>query len=57
MIQEVSDYTCGILKGSNEKCKWFLTLSSKNYAIWFIFECARAKTTRNHEFYFMGPTE
>ena len=24
----------------------FLTLSSKNYAIWLIFECARAKTAR-----------
>ena len=25
---------------------WFLTLSSKNYAIWLIFECARAKRAR-----------
>ena len=25
---------------------WFVTLSSKNYAIWLIFECARGKTAR-----------
>ena len=26
------------------KFRWFLTLSSKNYDIWLIFECAWAKT-------------
>ena len=30
----------------NKKFRWFLTLSFKNYAIWLIFECARAKMAR-----------
>ena len=30
----------------NKKFRWFLTLSSKNDAIWLIFECARSKTAR-----------
>ena len=35
-----------ILEGLDKKFRWFLTLSSKNYAIWLIFECARAKPAR-----------
>ncbi len=35
-----------IFSGLNKKFRSFLTLSSKNYAIWLIFECARAKTAR-----------
>ena len=30
----------------NKNFRWFLTLSFKNYAIWLIFECARAKTAQ-----------
>ena len=30
----------------NKNFREFLTLSSKNYAFWLIFECARAKTAR-----------
>ena len=29
-----------------KKAKWFLTLSSKYYAIWLIFECTTAKMAR-----------
>ena len=38
----------------NKKFRWFLTLSSKNYAIWLIFECARAKMAR---IYYIGAAE
>ena len=33
-----------IFQGLDKKFRSFLTLSSKNYAIWLSFECARAKT-------------
>ena len=35
-----------IFQGLNKKFRWFLKLLSKNYAIWLILECARAKTAR-----------
>ena len=38
----------------NKKFRWFLTLSSKNYAIWLIFERARAKMAR---IYYIGAAE